>query len=80
MSGWRRWAVGTAELDCIAMAVMPECLVVVVTKEHWVVDGSLVEWVERDEAGSSWNDALVENSSEPDTSDKVPAQCLAILE
>ena len=46
MSGWHRWAVGTAELDCIAMAVMPECPVVVVTKEHWVVDGSLVEWVE----------------------------------
>ena len=69
-----------AELDCIEMAVMPECSVAVVTKGHWVVDGSLVEWVEKDGAGPSWNEALVENSSESDMSDKVPTRCLAIWE
>ena len=57
------------ELDCSEMAVMPECSVVVVMQEHWMVEGSLVEWVEMDEADSSWTEALVESSSDFGTLD-----------
>ena len=51
------------------MAVMPECSVVVVMQEQWVVEGSLVEWVEMDEADSRWTEALVESSSDFGTLD-----------
>ena len=63
-----------AELDCTVKAETPGCLVEVETTEESWVDEAWVEWVEKGEAETEWNEVLGGRASEVDTFDKIPAE------